>query len=152
MAPVEHVQLFKVRFSCQKKWHTAHLLFRVAHLLHTNRGGGGVREPSLGVCSLGGARIPSRAGGDYTGGGVKIIWKASLHVGNVQSGFVRDPPPPHGTHFFWGGMDGGLGPPTLLLCTERGVRRNGTSSAEVLEGAGALPRLGAIARHFEDPM
>ena len=30
------------------------VLFRVAGLLHSNRGGGGAREASLGVCSLGG--------------------------------------------------------------------------------------------------
>ena len=42
-----------------------HVLFRVARPLHSNPGGGGggAREPSVGVCSLGGARIPSCTGG-----------------------------------------------------------------------------------------
>ena len=37
-----------------------HVFFCVAHSLHSNRG---ARGPPLGVCSLGGARIPLRTGG-----------------------------------------------------------------------------------------
>ena len=39
-------------------------------------GGGGAKEPSLGVCSLGGARIPSRASDYYARGrgGVHLIF------------------------------------------------------------------------------
>ena len=96
VAPVEHVQLFKVRYSRQKKWRTEPALGRAEHACRQAAsrsscgssalvsaclilcctsvaqllGGGGVRgRDSLGVCSLGGVRIPSGAGGYYTKGG-----------------------------------------------------------------------------------
>ena len=50
-----------------------HVLFCVVCPLHSN-GGGGAREPSLGVCSLVGARIPLRTGIAYARGrwGTKV--------------------------------------------------------------------------------
>ena len=53
-----------------------HDLFRVACPLHSNWG---AREPSLGVCSLGGARIPSRSGNYCARGrGVEAVALLSL--------------------------------------------------------------------------
>ena len=98
--PVEHVQLFRLKYSRQKKWHTEpvelnvhpnrqfpahfvihmpsclHILFYVARPLHS-----GARGPSLGVCSLGGATILLRAVDYYTGRGGGGWHEAMVLVG-----------------------------------------------------------------------
>ena len=70
LSKAEHVsQQFLAHFVVHIPW-CLHVLVRVAGPWHSNRG---ARELSLGVCSLGAARTPWRAGGYYArgrGGGV----------------------------------------------------------------------------------